>query len=368
MIRQDSNSTLSTLTGFVEKLSTSSGEHGYLAKIEIGKNSEIKFEMNFDGQLHWYDWNKDTATEIIIAHDRKIPLASQLNHGRNVANYQVLSYRPKRRLTILDRSGTKPRVIKGFRATVLDKMIEQYEMAHQAFSGTGVDAPDLIEYDFDRSSLIMLYEAGKRLSLSAENSDIFYQVGEALRRFQETNVENMKQVFSASDEMKVIDKRASRLLSVFIDLPHEWTALRERIQKAYQSLPPACIGLAHRDLHDKQFICHEKTMTLIDFDLMCPADNALDAANFLAHLVLRNIQGVQGATQQSIDLCGKQFLQGLDRHEDPGFWERLRFYQATTFCRLALIYELRPRWSSLVPSLITMGNRCLDDLTRIQRS
>jgi tRNA A-37 threonylcarbamoyl transferase component Bud32 len=367
MTMQDNSSTLSLLSGYAEELIAASDGQGYLTKIEVGKNSEVRFEMNFDDRLRWFEWNKDTATEIVIALDKKIPLAGSLNRDGDEADPRILSYRPHRRLTLLDRSGSKPRVIKGFRAATLDKMIEQYEKAHQAFSGTGVNAPHLIEYDFERSSLIMMYEDGEPLSLSADAPDVFYQAGEALRMFQEADAEDVEQGFSASDELAVIDKRAGRLLGISVNLPEGWKDLRERIEVASQTLPPACIRLAHRDLHDKQFICHKKTMTLIDFDLMCAADDTLDAANFLAHLVLRNLQGVRGATQQSIDICGKQFLQGLDRFEDPGFWERLRFYQATTFCRLALIYELRPRWSTLVPALVTMGNRCLDDLARIQR-
>ena len=64
----------------------------------------------------------------------------------------------------------------------------------------------------------------------------------------------------------------------------------------------------------------------------------------------------------------KQFLLGLARNEEPGFWERLRFYQATTFCRLALIYELRPNWSPLVPDLVTMGMRCLEAKSPAQQN
>ena len=146
----------------------------------------------------------------------------------------------------------------------------------------------------------------------------------------------------------------------------DWPGLRERLADAWARLPPSVVGLAHRDLYDKQFIQQVNHLAVLDFDLMSRADVTLDPANFLAHLTLRNLQDLPGATQRSIDAGGRKFLQGLERNEEPGFWERLRFYQATTFCRLALVYTVYPGWESLVPDLVTMGNRCLDDLNRIQ--
>jgi hypothetical protein len=65
-------------------------------------------------------------------------------------------------------------------------------------------------------------------------------------------------------------------------------------------------------------------------------------------------------------MCGAQLLEGLGRNDEAGFWERLRFYQASSFCRLALVYTLRPCWAALVPLLVRMGERSLDDLRRIQ--
>ena len=339
--------------------------NGHIHKVEITRKNRLLFELELGGSKRWYEWIDDEPYEIKESKDKEIPLANHLSKSSFAAATRTLSYRPKRRLTLLDQSGNKPVIRKGFRRGQLDKMIHNYETAHEAFSGRGISAPNIIEYDYEDECLVMVYEEGERLRLSSDSADIFHLVGEALRAFQDHRPENKG--FGLDDEMEVIDKRSKRLLKASGELPDGWKELRKRLEESSEQIPESAYGLAHRDLHDKQFVQHTNYLTLLDFDLMTCADTALDPANFLAHLVLRNLQEAQGATQRSIDICGKKFLQGLDRNEEPGFWERLRYYQATSFCRLALVYELRPRWQHLVPALVTMGNRCLDDLHRIQR-
>ena len=123
--------------------------------------------------------------------------------------------------------------------------------------------------------------------------------------------------------------------------------------------------LTHRDLHDRQLLVTGRGLALLDFDLLCRADATLDAANLLTHLSLRALQGVRGADETSVHACGRALLDGLDRSEEPGFWEKLRFYQATTYLRLALVYRLRPRWRRLCGDLVALGRQCVDELAEM---
>ncbi len=343
-----------------------SGVDGHVARIEVVRKGRIQIQVERGKNRAWYAWKGGKLRALEIAADRKVPLAARLADPAFAENMQPLSYRPGKRLTLLDRSGHKPKILKGFRQGRLDGMLGRYERAAEAFADHAIYAPEVIEYENRNQALVMVFKSGERLRLSADNADLFHLVGEGLRDFQAHAGEQDEPPFSSDDELQVLDKRSGRLAAAGLDVPEHWTALRERIGAAHHDLPDPVYGLAHRDLHDKQVIQQHNHLTVLDFDLMRPADVTLDPANFLAHLVLRNLQGVQGATQRSIDTCGKQFLQGLDRHEEAGFWERLRFYQATTFCRLALVYHVRPRWSPLVPDLLRMGHRCLDDLDRIR--
>ena len=361
-------SPLKHLLDQIEDRLVSTGTRGDIARVEITRKGVVQLELVLGERRCWYAWENLELRELEVAKDSRIPLAARLNEASFAARTSLLSYRPGRRLTLVDYSGQKPKILKGFRRGHLDRMVRKYEVAHAAFAGCGVHAPEVIEYDTANEALVMVFKAGERLCLSADTTDLFHFIGEGLRDFQDHDALADEIAFDCRDELQVIDKHATRLEQVGGQLPEHWSGLRERLADAWAKLAPAVVGLAHRDLHDKQFIQQVNYLTLLDFDLMSRADVALDPANFLAHLVLRNLQGLQGATQRSIDACGKKFLHGLARNEEPGFWERLRFYQATAFCRLALVYAVRPRWADLVPHLATMGNRCLDDLKRIKES
>ena len=62
--------------------------------------------------------------------------------------------------------------------------------------------------------------------------------------------------------------------------------------------------------------------------------------------------------------CGEAFMEGLGWENDAAFWARLRFYEATSFLRLALIYSLRPRWKHLHGQLTEMGSLCLEEFAQ----
>jgi hypothetical protein len=343
-----------------------SGIRGEVDRVEISKKGAVQLQVVRGDCRCWFAWEDGEVRELEAAEDSRIPLATLLKDESFAASVSLLSYRPGRRLTLVDLSGRHPRILKGFRQGQLEHKIKKYEIAQVAFAGRGVNVPEANEYDAADDALVMMFESGERLCMSADTTVQFHAIGERLRDFQGHDALADERAFDGSDELQVIDKRMAGLQQVGAELPEHWSRLRERLSQAIVRLTPAVVGLAHRDLHDKQFIQQPDCVALLDFDLMTRADVTLDPANFLAHMVLRNMQGLRGVTRASIYTCGKKFLQGLARNEEPGFWERLRFYQATTFCRLALVYAVRPRWAGLVPDLATMGNRCIDDLNRIK--
>ncbi len=366
MMRAATVSPIDHLLVQVESELVSSGIRGEVARVEVTGDGAVHLQLVLDGHLCWFAWEGGEIRELDAAGDSRIPLAARLDDESFVASAVLASYRPGRRLTLIDNSGSTPRILKGFRQGRLERMIHRYEIAHAAFAGNGVHVPKVSKYDAADDALAMTLETGAHLRMSADNTVPMHAIGEGLRGFQDHGALANERPFDGHDELQVIDKRAASLQQIGAELPEHWTRLRERLTDALAGLSPAVVGLAHRDLHDKQFRQQAGRVVLLDFDLMTRADVALDPANFLAHMVLRKMQRLKGVTQASIDACGKKLLQGLARNEEPGFWERLRFYQATTFCRLALVYSVRPRWASLVPDLATMGNRSLDDLNRIK--
>ena len=366
MMRAGTASAIKHLLVQVEGELLSSGIRGDVVRVEVTSKGAVQLQLARNGRHCWFAWEGGEVCELQATGDSRIPLADRLNDESFAADTSLLSYRPGRRLTLVDHSGISPRILKGFRHGQLKRKIRKYEAARTAFAGGCVHVPAVTTYDAADDTLIMTFESGEHLRMTADTTAQFHIIGEGLRGFQDSGALAEEPPFDGGDELQVIDKRAAGLQQLEAKLPEHWSSLRKRLAEALAGLAPAVMGLAHRDLHDKQFLQQPDRVALFDFDLMTRADVALDPANFLAHMVLRKMQGVMGATQTSIDACGKKFLQGLARNEEPGFWERLRFYQATTFCRLALVYAVRPQWAGLISDLATMGNRCLDDLNRIK--
>lgn len=101
--------------------------------------------------------------------------------------------------------------------------------------------------------------------------------------------------------------------------------------------------VAHRDLHDKQLLAHDRGLGLLDFDTAALAEPALDLANLLVHIRLRQDQGLwpvgRGAVAEAAVLSVAADL------AVPG--ERLAAYAESTRLRLAALYSFRPRYREL---------------------
>lgn len=332
-----------------------------VGRLEIDKKGALRVAYEHHGADRWLAWKETGLKKLHPQRDRRLPAAELLAQP----DIKLISYRPRKRMVLVDRRNPVPVIIKAFRPSHFDGVTQKYRAAHFALTGRGIQTPDIVNYDKDLACLYMFYDSGDPLALGSENLDHFHLLGESLAQFQSHVADHELDKHLAADELSIIEQQVEKLAALDVPFPTAWPQLREALQAAFEQLPPTEFGLCHRDLHDKQVLQHPHFLTLLDFDLLCRADVALDPANFLAHLRLRELQGVRGATMASTQLCGKRFLDGLGRNRDAGFWERLRYYQATTFARLALLYTLRPRWCGLADDLATLAHRCLDDLQRV---
>jgi aminoglycoside phosphotransferase (APT) family kinase protein len=209
----------------------------------------------------------------------------------------------------------------------------------------------------------MSFVDGMPFKVSDENVEEFADLGQGISKLQRVDNEGVAlSGFRRRDELNVIDERARRMRLLGFAIPVGWQELRQRLEALCEEIPGIPLVPAHRDLHDGQLMRSSRGLGLLDFDLLCMAEPELDPGNFLAHLSLRQLQMPHRISDQSVQNCGRKFLDGLDAYHREAFWSRLRFYQASTFCRLQLVYALRPRWVSITPALGRLGHRCLDDL------
>ncbi len=108
------------------------------------------------------------------------------------------------------------------------------------------------------------------------------------------------------------------------------------------------LGVLHRDLHDKQLLLvDEGTVGMIDVDTLAVGERALDVANLLVHLELREDQGVLAP---ELAAAGREgFLTGLGADLPE---HRVAAYARATRLRLAGVYAFRPRWRHVAEELL----------------
>jgi len=319
-----------------------------------------RVDLDKQGQLlvrtiegDWYRMNGDEPSPCAPHLDPALPVAATLEPG----SYEVLAYRPGRRIVF--HTTSQPDVIhKGYRARRSGAAAVRLSTAQRILRSGSFAPPHLVAADQDHDVLSFERAAGESLTIRTEDSDSFHALGVGLRQLQSRVKEGEAlESFSAMDEVDVLARLESRLERL-TELPEGARELSASLSRLAKDLPEPRYVPTHRDLHDGQFLRAEDRVTLLDFDLFCRADEALDVANLLCHLALRAMQGTRLASESSALACGDALLEGWNPGSSEERWVRLRFYQATTFARLALVYSLRPRWSHLAGDLVTLAEKC----------
>ena len=222
--------------------------------------------------------------------------------------------------------------------------------------------PRLLRHDSGNEALVFERFEGSEVGLGLDSEPLYARLGETLAAFQEDETSGEIALFTLRDELEVLERWAAKVRTAVGALPEGWIETHARLVESARDLPKARMGLAHRDLHDRQVHLVQGDVTMLDFDLMCCADVALDPGNLVAHLRWRALLGLHGASERSCRTLERAFLDAHGRSSEAGFETRLAFYTASAFLRLALVYRLRPRWSGRVPELVLMAGAVLDDL------
>lgn len=329
-----------------------------IERIEIDKRGGIALQFGARGQ--WYDFTAFPPREIDPLRDPAIPLSRLAKeHG-----LEVVAYRPSRRLVASGRQDGVDVVWKGYRQGTGKRHVRKYRLAADALRGSGVGTVTVLETLPDRDVIKMRRQLGERPRLSAGCAPEFELMGAGTRWLQAFKAApDTLDRFSRDDELAVLDERIRRLRLAGGQPPDHWEDLRANLAAAASLAAPGQVVVTHRDLHDGQWLVHEGRPCLLDFDLLSLAEPELDPANFVAHLELRRLQHPRRISGPDLRACRDAFLQGMSLPDESGSRIRLTFYQATTFARLALVYQLRPRWQNLAAKLVALGHSRLDELS-----
>jgi len=339
------------------------GDELEIERVDVDKAGGLQFTAATGRGMRWFSHDDRGLVEQTPGRDADIPLASALAQA-DTERMRVVSYRPGRRMVIEESLDGGRQVLKGYRRKKSTTAMFNHRVAEEVAEGGSFRVPRLLRQEAELDTLVFEHVQGKPLILGESASEDCFRIGSLLKRFQLFDRASELKTFGPDEELGVLEMWRKKALIGNGRLPGGWEAARELLQDSREKLADPQWGLCHRDLHDGQLLMVAGAPVLMDFDLLCRGDVALDPANLLAHFSLRNLQGFEGVDERAARLCGDALLDGLDRGGDA-FWNRLRFYQGTAFLRLALVYLLRPRWADAAPSLTELGRKCLEEQIRI---
>lgn len=326
----------------------------HIVRVDSRRAGELSLEVQLNGKTSWHTLQAGRLFERDPLEDDRLPMVRTLDE-RNT----VLAYRPGRRIVTTGSHDGDAAIFKGFKRRRSAPSAHRHTLAGRAAGDAGFKVPRLMAHDPQHEKLVFERLTGQPISIDLAACDIFVEIGERLAAFQRFDAARDLDHHSGEDEIALLQTLASRVQLATGELPPKWVALLTDAERALAGLDRPPSALCHRDLHDGQFLLVQSGIALLDHDLLCTADAALDPANLLAHITLRSLQEHCGADAASAHACGEAFLEGLGIHGDLGFWRRLRMYQAFSFLRLSLLYSMRPRWRSLAPVLLQLAGRCL---------
>ncbi len=115
------------------------------------------------------------------------------------------------------------------------------------------------------------------------NSLLAKRVAEAAHKLHQTNIPPRRS-HTMTDELRILHERISLVMQQY----PQWQERLERILEASNYLgkntpePKRC-GI-HRDFYPDQIIINNSRLYLIDLDLYCEGNPALDIGNYIAHI------------------------------------------------------------------------------------
>jgi len=328
-----------------------------IVRVDVDDEGGLVLTANGGGTTRWFTHDDRGLIEQFPQQDRKVILAGRLAH---TSDWRVLSYRPARRMVVrVEREG-ETFVIKGHKKGRSARAVARQRIAEAAMARGSFRVPRMTLHEAEREALVFEFLPGREVELGPGCENAYRQLGQELRVFQGDAAADGLETHLVEAELDVLAKWRAKVRTATGTLPEGWEDLHARLVEAARILPGPVLGLAHRDLHDRQVHLVDGRVTLLDFDLMCRADVALDPANLLVHLAWRVAQELHGATAASVTAASQAFLAGLGRRDERDFSARLAFWSAATALRIALVYRLRPRWAGRLQPLLELAEASLE--------
>lgn len=163
------------------------------------------------------------------------------------------------------------------------------------------------------------------LLAGAEGAALAVRIAQADWKIQHADVRTRRE-HTLADELRILDER----LALLAQAQPAWAARLARLLEACRrraaEVPATTPRGVHRDYYADQILVAGPRLYVIDFDLYCSADAALDMGNFIGHVIEQALRErghpgaldavVEAARARWLALAGAQCARALDTYVD----------------------------------------------------
>ncbi len=288
--------------------------------------------------------------------DARLPaLAAEVARPGN----QLVTHRPGKRAVVrrVDERGVAVSYLKVVRPSRAAALASKGVAAVQKLHGIA-EAPRLLDDERVSEGVLewsvvqgrTLHDLGSDPAWTARDaSDAWALAGSALLGLHAADTDGVEAWHGPDRELAALDPWLGPAVDFGLLDADLVEKARGRVEAALRSDAAPVVGVLHRDLHDKQLLLADAgRIGLIDVDTLARGERALDIANVLAHLELREAQGLLSPRHRTAAQAA--FLAAAGASDVPV--DRIQAYVLATRLRLAGVYAFRPQWRILARRLL----------------
>lgn len=202
--------------------------------------------------------------------------------------------------------------------------------------------------------------AATELLAEPEGAELARRIAEAAHKVHGAGV-SPERSHSMADELRILRERLPLTLEEHPQWEERIMRLLEACEQLGATVPePEPAGI-HRDFYADQVIVDGDRLHLIDFDLYCAGDPALDVGNFLGHVAEQSLRrlGDPGALADVESALEERFLELSGEERRPA----VRAYRTLTLARHVHLSTLFPKRRPFTGNLLELceellGARC----------
>ncbi len=201
------------------------------------------------------------------------------------------------------------------------------------YTGLGVVVPTPIVAFKQEHCWFQAKEDGEALFetfVSDKSGTVASKVANAIYQLHHANIE-LNKTHCIEDELAILARRLQEVISAH----SEWSSRLENLLVDCVALSQLLVSedraLLHRDFYHDQMLWREGEIVLLDLDLACYGDPALDLGNFVAHIEEQCLRYYGNVNQAQESICA--FIEMYPSDANQKFVDRIAIYTLLSWAR-----------------------------------